>query len=92
MTQINLQARGAVIVRVPCSLVSPSLALAWFGLACVRPGRRLLVCLAHSPQKENNNTKSRPLTDDQNTHKTNVSPALTFCNAPSVSARSLGQE
>ncbi len=92
MTQINLEAGEAVILGVPCPLVSPSLAMACFGPARVHLGRSLLVCLAQSPQRENNNTKSRPLSDDQNTHKTNVSPALSFCNAPSVSTRSCGSE
>lgn len=77
--------REAVILGVPSPVVSPSLAVAWFGLAWVHLKRRLLGGLAHSPQSENNNTKSRPLSDDQNTHKTNVPPTLSFCNALFVS-------
>lgn len=38
--------------------------------------RRLLVCLAQSPERENNNNKNRPLSKDQNTHKTNVSSTV----------------
>lgn len=43
--------RHTVILGVPCLLVSPSLATAWFGLASVYLGRRLLVCLAQGPRR-----------------------------------------
>lgn len=67
----------------------------WPGLAWVHLGRRRLVCLARGPERENNNTKSRPHSDDQNTHKANVSPTLSFCNAAPLALHphpSLGQK
>lgn len=45
------------------------------------------------PTEGNNNTKSRPLSDDQNTHtQTNVSPAPSFGNAPSCFCPLFGSE
>lgn len=45
-------------------LVSPSLAMAWIGLAWPYLKRSL----AYSLRQKNNNTKSDALSDDQNTH------------------------
>lgn len=77
---------------LPARVSSTGSGLFWPGLGSSQEETARLS--GTEPGRENNNTKSRLLSDDQNTHKTNVSPALSFCNAPFFPplVRSLGQK